>query len=398
MTADEGKRNTRKRDPIHKDVLADGTVKWRFVIDLGRDADGKRKQKRYTFDTKKAAQAKRAEIIAAQASGTFVAPTTTTLAGYLDAWLAGKRNIRPGTRRAYGDALKPVKERLGGTELQKLTKAHLDELVNWMLTSGRRVGNVQRKGVSPRTVNVMLVTLGQALASAHRQGLVARNVAELVERPTHRSPERRTWTAEQAKAFLAYVGPEGVNDRLALAWMLSLYGLRRGEVLGLRWSDVDFKSAQPTLTVDVSRVSVAGTVIEQDPKTARSRRVLPLDPALVEAFKRHEANLHKEALAAGVAYQRTGYVVVNELGQTYRPDYYSERFERLARRAGLPIIRLHDARHTCGTLLHLRGVPVAVISAWLGHASAAFTMRTYVHSQDGALRDAGTALGGLLAS
>lgn len=397
MTAEQGKRNTRRRDPIHKDVLADGSVKWRFVIDLGRDADGKRKQKRYTFDTKKAAQAKRAEILAAQASGTFVAPTTTTLDGYLAAWLAGKRNIRPGTRRAYGDALKPVRERLGGTELQKLTKAHLDELVEWMLTSGRRVGNVQRKGVSARTVNVMLVTLTQALASAVRQGLIARNVAELVERPTHKTPERRTWTAEQAKAFLAYVGPEGVNDRLALAWMLSLYGLRRGEVLGLRWSDVDFKSEQPTLTVDVSRVSVAGEVIEQDPKTARSRRTLPLDAALVEAFKRHEVWQYTEALAAGTfAYKRTGYVVVNELGETYRPDYYSERFERLTRRAGLPIIRLHDTRHTCGTLLHLRGVPVAVISAWLGHASAAFTMRTYVHSQDDALRDAGAALGGML--
>jgi integrase len=87
-------------------------------------------------------------------------------------------------------------------------------------------------------------------------------------------------------------------------------------------------------------------------------------------------------------------VVVDEIGRPLRPEHYSDRFRELAKAAGLPVIRLHDARHTCGTLMHLRGVPIAVISKWLGHATAAFTMATYVHSQDDALAAAGATLAG----
>jgi integrase len=383
---------TRKRDPIKKITLASGKVRYRFVIDVGRKPDGKRDQRTYTFDTLKQAKAERAAIIAAQATGTFVVPTATTTGAYVDTWLAGKRNLRPGTVRAYTDALRPVKERLGDRELQKLTKADLDKLVNWMLKDGRRVGNVKRKGVSPRTVNLMLTTLTAALESAVKQGLVGRNVARLVERPTHKPKELVTWSAEQAAAFLVHVA----DDRLAAAWMLSLYGLRRGEILGLRWADVDLKAAQPTITVSQARVSVAGEVSDGDPKSKRSHRTLPLDADLAAALKTLKARQAEEKLAAGAAYQRTGYVVVDELGRPPRPEWYGDTFQRLSKEAGLPVIRLHDARHTCATLMHLRGVPVAVISAWLGHASAAFTMKTYAHSQDEALVAAGATLAGAL--
>jgi integrase len=87
------------------------------------------------------------------------------------------------------------------------------------------------------------------------------------------------------------------------------------------------------------------------------------------------------------------HLVVDELGRPYRPEWFSDRFERLVRLAGLPVIRLHDTRHTCGTLMHRRGVTVAVISAWLGHASPDFTMRTYVHAQNDSLVEAGQTLG-----
>lgn len=382
----------RKRDPIQKVELASGKVRWRFTIDVGRTPDGKRQQKRYTYDTLREAKAERARILADRAKGTYIRPTALTVAEYLATWLAGKRNLRPGTRRAYSDCLKPVAERLGSVELQRLTKADLDRLVDWMLTSGRRVGNVKRKGLSARTVNLTLGYLTQALDSAERQGLLARNVARLVERPTHRAKPTATWTAEQAAAFLAHVA----EDRLHAAFLLTMYGLRRGEVLGLRWEHIDLDAA--TVTIAATRVCVAGQVIDEAPKSARSNRTLPMDTALVAALRKLRATQAAERLAAGAAYQRHGLVVVNELGQPYRPEWYGDTFARLARSAGLPAIRLHDARHTTGTLMHLRGVPVAVISAWLGHASAAFTMKTYVHSQDAALADAGkqlrAALGG----
>jgi integrase len=176
--------------------------------------------------------------------------------------------------------------------------------------------------------------------------------------------------------------------------MLTMYGLRRGEVLGLRWDDVDLQAR--TLTVKIARTDVAGTVISGDPKSSRSKRTLPLDVDLITALCALRLRQHDEAGLAGSAYMGSGYVVVDEQGVPYRPEWYSDTFQKLAASAALNSIRLHDARHTCGTLMHLRGVPITVISAWLGHASAAFTMKTYVHSQDDALRAAGATLAGAL--
>lgn len=209
-----------------------------------------------------------------------------------------------------------------------------------------------------------------------------------------------TWTAEAAAAFLRHVA----EDRLSAAWRLSLYGLRRGEVLGLRWSDVDLIAK--TITVRWERIIVADEIIEKEPKTERGRRTLPLDDDLVASLTALQLRQREEREEAGEAYAqpctmvdpRTGeqcsgdHVVVNEIGQPYHPQSYSDRFAVHRDQAGLPRIRLHDTRHTCGTLMHLRGVPTAVISAWLGHSKASFTMDTYVHSQNEALGDAGSTL------
>lgn len=400
----------RKPDPIKKIVLKSGATVYRFVIDVGRkpkvdhdgrpvlDASGRqvmmRDQRTHTFPTKREAAEERAKIIADKSRGTYVRTTKATLAEHLDEWLAGRRKVRPSTKANYVHALKPVRDLLGQMELRQITKAHVDQLVNHMLAAGRRVGTKGR-ALSPRTVTLTLTVLGMALDDAVKQDVLARNVARLVDRPRSASgPEMSTWTAEQASAFLAHVA----DDRLSLAWCMSLYGLRRGEVLGLRWCDLDLDTG--TLTVRLTRVIVEGEVLEAEPKTERGRRTLPLDAAMLAAARRLKARQAAERLAAGTAYTtacrdcREVHLFVDELGECVHPESYSDRFEVLNRKAGLPKIRLHDTRHTCGTLMHLRGVPTAVISAWLGHASASFTMRTYVHSQDQALRDAAATLSG----
>jgi integrase len=279
------------------------------------------------------------------------------------------------------------------SHFKNLTKAHLDGLVTYLQESGRRVGNAQRKGLGPRSINVTLTLLRSVLEDAVRQGTLSRNVAKMVERPSQARHEMRTWTAEQAATFLEAVA----SDRLGAAFMLSLYGLRRGEVLGLRWSDVDLDAR--TITIRVTRVLVVGTgVVEGEPKTERGRRTLPLDDGLAGALRSLRARQARDRLAAGEAYRAScddcggEHLVVDESGKPYRPEWYGDRFAALAKTTGLPAIRLHDARHTCGTLMHLRGVPTAVISKWLGHATASFTMATYVHSQDDALTAAGQTL------
>ncbi len=197
----------------------------------------------------------------------------------------------------------------------------------------------------------------------------------------------QTYTPAEARKVLEAAR----SDRLEAAWHLALYGLRRAEIAGLLWSDIDMDAG--TLTIRETLVTVAGRPQTSAPKTERGARTLPLTDALAAALTRTRRRQAGEQLRAGPAWHDSGCVVANELGEPLHPDTISDRWDTLVRRAQVRRIRLHDARHTCGTLMHLEGVPVAVIAAWLGHASADFTMRTYVHSQPDALAAAAETLG-----
>lgn len=405
----------RKRDPIRKVELADGRIRWRTVVDVGTkvkvnratgkpvlDRDGRpvtmRDQRTITCDTQREAKAERAKILAARSTGTYVPPSKITLGEYLTEWLNGKRNIRASTRRAYDDNLKPVIERLGHVRLDALTKRHVDALVEWLLTDGRRVGNRHRKGVSPTTVARVLTVWGQATGAAVKEGRLARNVVALAERPTQPRREMATWTPEQARTFLGHVA----TDRLRHAYLMALLGLRRGEVVGLCWSDYD--PAGQTLTIARARTSVAGVVACAQVKTAQSRRVLPLaGTGLAELLDTARLAQREEADTAGGAYNPTcpscggQHVVADELGQPVRPERFSDEFAAASRAAGVPPIRLHDARHTAATVMHTLGVPLAIISRWLGHARASFTLAVYTHSTTDGMAAAGKAYGAVLA-
>ena len=240
---------------------------------------------------------------------------------------------------------------------------------------------------SPRTVNLMLFVLGEVLDDAMRQGLVTRNVAALVDR----LPQGRTAIDTYTRSEVHKVLDAARDDRLEHAWHLALSGLRRGEVCGLRWADIDLRAR--TLTIVENRVTADGAALTSEPKTEAGKRTLPLTEPLVKVLRRAKRRQAAEQLAAGAMYVDTGYLVVDEIGRRLHPDTVSDRWDQLVAAAGVRRIRLHDARHTCGTLMHLEGVPTAVIAAWLGHASPAFTMRTYVHSQHHALRHAADVLG-----
>jgi integrase len=292
--------------------------------------------------------------------------------------------------------LRPVRERLGTRLLQSITKGDVEDLIDWMLTSGRRRGGKPGTGLSGRTARLTLGRLTAALEMAVLEGKLVRNVAKLVTPPEHPQRERETSSKAEVKKFLA----KASRDRLHAAWRLSLYGLRRGEVLGLRWSDIDLKAK--TLTVDQSHVLVEYKVRIEEPKSRNGKRTLPLDDALVTAL----TGLHKlqlgESAAAGTAYQagldvfdwyRCGeYVIVDELGIPVHPEWYSDEFGRLLKRAGVRRITLHDSRHTTLTLMEHAGVPISIISKWAGHFDSAFTQKTYVHASDDDLHQGRAAL------
>ena len=260
---------------------------------MGNRPDGKRDQRCFTFRTIKEARAERSKIIADRAQGVLVKRDKITVGEAIDGWLAGKRNLRPSSQRSYADSLELAKSRLGDIPLQKLTRARLDALITELQESGRRVGNVKRQGLSPRSINLMLSLLGSVLDSAVQDGLLARKVAKMVERPRQTKKETKTWNAREVRTFLEAV----TNDRLNPAWRSSFYGLRRGEVLGLCWSDIDLDAK--TLTIRRALLDVAGEVMEVPPKTERSGRALPLDDALVAALRSLRTQQARERLEPG---------------------------------------------------------------------------------------------------
>lgn len=372
---------------IRSHTLPDGRKRYSFRVDVGRGADGRRIQEHHTFDRRSDAVAELARIVSESGRGLYVRPSGETLGEHLDEWLEGAtRNLRASTRRNYSDAFLPVRERLGSRRLQSVTKADIESLVTWMLASGRRRGGRAGTGLSARSVRLVLGRLTAALESAVAEGKIARNPAAYVKPPKHEPRPRETWTADEVRAFLAVAD----DDRLAACWRLSLYGLRRGEVVGLRWRDVDLKAA--TVTVRQARVLAGYEVRIEAPKSRNGQRTLPLDPALLVALKALKGRQAAERLAAGEAYERSGYVCADELGRPVHPEWYTDEFRRVSARAGVRQIRLHESRHTACSLMEKARVPVSVIAAWAGHYSGAFTMATYVHANPGDLASGRDAL------
>ena len=211
-----------------------------------------------------------------------------------------------------------------------------------------------------------------------------RNVAKLVDRIAGEAGEMRTLTERDMFRILDHE----CRDRHL--WTLALYGLRRGEIAGLRWANVDLKTK--TVRVVENRVAVGRQILSGTPKSKASARTLPMPDEVVDVLRAARKRQSEERLAFGSEYGSGEYVASDESGEPYHP--ISSRSGGAGCSTGwVERVRLHDARHSCATLMHLRQVPIAVIAAWLGHASAAFTMSVYAHSQVDALAAAGSSFG-----
>lgn len=390
-------------DPIKEIELKNGKVRYRFVVDVGPDPQtGDRKQLTRTFDDRKVAVAEYERIRTQCREDTFIVPSKVTVNQWIDTWLRSATiDVEEHTKRSYHDCMRPVREHLGLKPLQRLSEDDVDSLVQYMLTSARKIGGKAGTGLGVRSVDLTLGRLRAALNLAIRHKLVTRNVAAFTKIPraarkaaAAKRAERTPWTADEVKTFLA-----GINgERLHAVMLLSLMGLRPAEVCGLRWSDVDLE-AETLRAGDNTRTLVAGKVVEKEAKSESGKRTLPLPAPATAALRRFRKRQSEERLKLGEAYTESGYVLVDEEGQPVKTDWLRRRAYKLMDKVGVRgkgEVRLYDCRHSTLTLLAASGVPDVILAAWAGHADGGvLAKRVYVHADASHLKVAADHLGKL---
>ena len=258
-----------------------------------------------------------------------------------------------------------IQPALGNLKLKSVTPAHVRGLYREKLQAG----------LSPRTVQYIHVTLHKALKQAVADGLIPRNTTEAVRPPQVRKEEIRPLDAEQVKALFG----AAQGDRLEALYILAVHtGLRQGELLGLKWGDVDLEAG--TLQVRRTLTTAKGGPVLSSPKTKGSRRTVKLSQTALEALRNHLERQLREIDQAGDLWHENGLIFATESGDFLNRHYITmHRFKPLLKRAELPQIRFHDLRHTCATLLLLKNVNPKVVSEMLGHATIAITLDTYSH-------------------
>jgi integrase len=352
-------------------------------------ATGKRMQhSKGGFKTKRAAQEHLNSILGKVQDGSWQRDQPLTVRELIEEhWLPAQRTrgLRPATLDQYRHVVADwIVPNLGGVRVASLKPASVTKLADHLATATSAAG---KPGLSARSVQITVQVLKAATKWANVTGLLGRDPLVGVPRPRVESKSMTAWTAEQARAFL-----EGArDDRLAVGWALLLTrGLRRGELAGLRWSNVDIDAG--VLSIVETRIVVDGKPITSTPKTSAGRRTIPLDDALVALLRSLRAVQAQEQLRAGSAFDRRGFLVADELGRPYSPEWISNRFEQLQASTDLPRIRLHDCRHTAASLMLASGVPTKVVSDLLGHSSPTITLTTYAHVMPGMAEQAGAAL------
>ncbi|NLG84116.1 MAG: site-specific integrase [Firmicutes bacterium] len=361
---------------------------WYASILIGRDpATGKLKRAWFYGSTRQEVAAKLAKAQGELQTGTFVEPTKVTLGQWLDTWLNeyAKPHIRPTTYQMYEYLCRVhLKPALGQIPLKSLRPEQIQAFYN----SKREAGRVNlRKGSSPslsaRTVNIMHGILRRALKQAVKVGLVARNVTDAVSPPRQQRREIRVLTPEEQARFLAVLD----RHRLGPAFLLILAtGLRRGEALALRWSDLDLAAGVANISRSLVEVRDRSkpkgerlTLVFQEPKSRSGRRTVPIPKGVVAALKAHKARQAEEKLFMGGKYEDNDLVFATETGGPVHPRHFDEILRSLLKEAGVEPRGVHALRHSFATRLLEAGEHPKVVQEILGHSQVSLTLDIYSH-------------------
>ncbi|MFZ3171924.1 MAG: site-specific integrase [Carboxydocellales bacterium] len=373
---------------------------WCIIVDIGHDENGKRKQKWFSgYPTKKEAEKDVARVVSEIDNGTFIQTTNITLGQFIQAWLSdyGKIKLSPKTYERYsGIAKLRVIPWLGNIPLDKLKPIHLQGFYKRLIEEGRKDG---RPGeLSPATIHYHHRVIHRILETAVKQEMVTRNVADLIELPTVAEKSKEDvaiLNEEQIRQLEKYLAPN--SPYYSMIYLSVRTGLRRGELLALKWSDVDL--AKATLQVNHSLSYTKETGLQfKAPKTKKSRRTIDISPECVTFLKQLRKSQLENKLLLGPEYADFNLIFCAPNGRTWHPDTISSWFTPFLKKIGLPALSFHCLRHTHASLLLKAGVDIKVISERLGHSSIRVTYDVYAHLLPGQQSEAAAKLERLLKS
>jgi integrase len=336
------------------------------VLDLGW-GQGKRSRKWVYGKTEREVLGKLADLRRRREKGQNLAAAPRTLGDWLDEWMQLKERdgTRPTTLRGYRKLIENhVRPALGKVALDKLTPTMIRRLL----------AEKTDAGLSATTVRHVHGLIRNALGDAEREELVHRNAARAVRPPTVQRAERRSLTVPEAKRLLDVLTGHPAKALYVCALTV---GLRRGELLGLSWQDIDFEAG--TLTVRQTVLSIDGRIIVAAPKTDRSRRTVPVPEQTLALLRAHRRRQAEQRLSAGQRWQDHGLVFPSRVGTPMEPENLDRSWHRIREAAGLDWLRLHDLRHACATFLLASGASPRTVMKVLGHSQIGLTMNTYAH-------------------
>ena len=371
-----GEGNIRKRK--------DG--RWEGRYTAGRDpATGKQIFKNVLGKTQAEVKEKLQKALAQAGKIDFTKTGKYTIGAWMEVWFenVAKIKVRASSHQSYrGYIDNHIMPNIGSIPLEKLTTMDLQKFYRKLLTKGRverKESEKQPKGLSAKTVRNINQVISSAMDFAVAQKIIPENPCKAVALPKAEHKEMQTIPAEQLQAFLQEAKATGVYE---MYYIELATGLRRGELLGLKWTDIDWKNGIIKVRRQVARVD--GQIVEAPLKTKNSYRAVTISQQAIEVLKQQKEKTNDQ------------YVFPSPNGGPISPDSVNNMLKRVLARAGIPKVRFHDLRHTFATIALQNGVDIKTVSGMLGHFSAGFTLDTYAHVTTAAQKEAAQTMGNVL--
>lgn len=359
--------------------------KWCIVVELGKDTNGKRQQKWISgFNSKREAEAAVSRVVSEIVDGRYTPPSDQTVDQFVADWSQDKKSVvKASTWQGYESKLvHHVLPHIGHIKIKELRAQDVQHMFAAIRQGGRFDNRDTR--VSEQTILHIYRILHDVLQQAVKWGVIPNNPCLLVNKPRPKAVDTGIWTIDQVQKFLDYARTDSMYP---VFFILFTTGMRVGEVLALRWHDVDFERRSISVRRTISYVH--GGYLIQQPKTIRSQRTIPISNQLITVLLnvKKEQEKHKRALTSEY-HEDLDLVCCTLKGTPHYRSNVTRKWNAIVLRSGLPRIRIHDARHTFASILIYQGIDVKALQTIMGHSEVSTTLKLYAKVIPGATHEA----------